>query len=225
MKFPHNPQSADTLAVLKADSLCFSYAGQAVFDNFSALIKPGVTLVTGGIGCGKTTLLRLLAGTLVPDAGQLYVNGMHLQSHAMAYRQQVFWTEPCTDTFDQHTALDYFELQRQTHGGFTQARLALIVEGLSLQPHLNKPLYMLSTGSKRKVWLTAAFASHAAVTLLDEPFAALDKASTDFVHGLFAEAASHCSRAWVIANHEAPDNVQLAHTINLGDCQCLIKAL
>lgn len=203
--------------MLRADGLHFSYAGQMVFDNFSSRVVPGVTLVTGGSGRGKSTLIRLLAGKLAPAAGQLCIHSISLQDNPQAYHRQVFWTEPSTDAFDQLTALDYFELQRQTHGGLKQARMAFIVAGLSLQPHLDKPLYMLSTGSRRKVWLAAAFASRAAVTLLDEPFAALDMASTQFVLGLLGNAATHPARAWVLAHHEAPDNVPLAGTIDLGD--------
>lgn len=226
MTLSHDPQNADQTAlcqntapastVLSADGLCLGYAGHVLFDNFSIRVMPGITLVTGGSGRGKSTLLRLLAGTLAPDAGQLHINGISLQNDPEAYRRQMFWTEPYTDAFDQITALDYFELQRRTHGGLTEARLAFIVDGLSLQPHLHKPLYMLSTGSRRKVWLTAAFASEAAMTLLDEPFAALDTVSTEFVLSLLENAATHPNRAWVLAHHEAPDNVPLAATIDLG---------
>ena len=209
--------AVNTSAVLEADSLHFSYDGQVVFDHFSARVVPGVTLLKGGSGRGKSTLLGLLAGTLAASKGHLSINGISLQHDTAAYRQQVLWTEPCTDAFDQLTALDYFELQRQTHGGFLQAPLAWIVNSLGLQPHLDKPLYRLSTGSRRKVWLTAAFASEAAVTLLDEPFAALDRPSIDCVSSLLENAATHTTRAWVLAHHEAPGNVQLAHTIDLGD--------
>lgn len=82
---------------------------------------------------------------------------------------------------------------------------------------MNKQLYMFSAGSKRKVWLAAAFASGAAVTLLDEPFAALDKASIGFVVELLEDAADHPERAWVIADYEAPGDVRLASVIDLGD--------
>ena len=203
--------------MLKADSLHFSYAGHGVFNDFSACVAPGVTLVTGGSGRGKSTLLRLLAGKLASAAGQLRIHGIRLQDDPEAYQRQVLWTEPYTDAFDPLTVLDYFELQRQTHGGLTQTRVAFIVAGLGLEPHLHKPLYMLSTGTKRKVWLTAAFASMAAVTLLDEPFAALDTTSIQFVLSLLEEAAAQPSRAWVLAHHEAPDNVPLAGTIDLGE--------
>lgn len=226
MKPPHDTPVAEQTAsdfkpttapaVLQADGLHFQYAGQALFANFSARVTPGVTLLCGGSGRGKSTLLRLLAGTLHLTAGKLYINGIHLRDEPAAYRQQVFLTEPRTDAFDQITATEYFELQRQNHGGFTESNLAAVVEGLSLGPHLGKPLYMLSTGSKRKVWLAAAFASGAAVTLLDEPFAALDTASTDFVLDMLESAAAHPTRAWVLADYEPPRKVPLAGTIDLG---------
>jgi ABC-type Mn2+/Zn2+ transport system ATPase subunit len=76
---------------------------------------------------------------------------------------------------------------------------------------------MLSTGTKRKVWLAAAFASGAAVTLLDEPFAALDKTSIGLVIALLQEAAQHPTRAWVVADYAPPQGVALALTIDLGD--------
>ena len=203
-------------AVLQAESLHFQYDSHTLFANFSASFMPGVTLVCGGSGCGKSTLLRLLAGALPLAAGQLHINRISLQDQSAAYRQQVFWIDPRADAFDQHTTLEYFELQRRTYGGFIQNQLAALVNGLGLAPHLSKPLYMLSTGSKRKVWLAAAFASGAAVTLLDEPFAALDTASREFVMKMLEDAATHPSRAWVLADHEAPGEVPLAGTIDLG---------
>jgi energy-coupling factor transporter ATP-binding protein EcfA2 len=95
--------------------------------------------------------------------------------------------------------------------------LATCVDGLALAPELNKQLFMLSTGSKRKVWLAAAFASGAALTLLDMPFAALDKASIRFVLALLEDAAADPARAFVVADYAAPAGVSLAGVIDLGD--------
>ncbi|OYU42303.1 MAG: ABC transporter, partial [Burkholderiales bacterium PBB4] len=66
-------------------------------------------------------------------------------------------------------------------------------------------------------WLGAAVASGASLTLLDEPFAALDKASIGCVLDFLTEAAGHRTRAWVVADYQAPAGVPLAHTIDLGD--------
>ncbi|OGB33705.1 MAG: ABC transporter [Burkholderiales bacterium RIFCSPLOWO2_12_FULL_61_40] len=204
-------------AVLQCDGLCFHYPQRTLFAGLSARIPPGVTLVRGGDGSGKTTLLRLLAGTLPAQAGALQANGVSLQSQPETYRQQVFWADPQSTVFDQASPLDYFKTVQRSHPRFDEALAHELAQGLSLAPHLDKPLYMLSTGSKRKVWLAAAFASGAAVTLLDDPFAALDKTSIAFVMELLHDAADHSSRAWLLAHYQAPGDVPLALTIDLGD--------
>jgi ABC-type cobalamin/Fe3+-siderophores transport system ATPase subunit len=76
-------------------------------------------------------------------------------------------------------------------------------------------MYMLTAGSKRKVWLSAAFAAGTPLTLIDQPFAALDAPSMRFLTELLQDAASHPSRAWVIADYEAPAGVELASIIDL----------
>ncbi|MEO8120882.1 MAG: ATP-binding cassette domain-containing protein [Rhodoferax sp.] len=210
------PPTLATPTILKGESLCFSYPQRALLTHLSVGIASGVTLVRGGDGSGKSTLLRLLAGELPAQAGTLQVNGVRLGDSAVAYRQQVFWADPRSEALDQTTAVDYFKSLYRLYPRFDDQLAGELAEGLALAPHLEKPLYMLSTGSKRKVWLAAAFASGAAVTLLDEPFAALDKASIGFVLELLAEAAEHPTRAWVIADYEAPGEVPLAAIIELG---------
>jgi heme exporter protein A len=212
----HSP-IATTPAVLQVEGLCFSYPQRELFANLSIRIPPGVTLVHGGDGTGKTTLMRLLAGELSAHAGQLQVNNVRLGDRLAVYRQQVFWADPRSSAFDQMTPADYFKSLHRLHPAFDPQVLGKLTAGLALTPHLDKPLFMLSTGSKRKVWLVAAFAAGAAVTLLDEPFAALDKASVSFVMRLLEDAASHPARAWVIAHYEAPGKVPLAAIIDLGD--------
>ncbi|MDO8248555.1 MAG: ATP-binding cassette domain-containing protein [Rhodoferax sp.] len=206
-----------TPAVLQGDGLCFSYPQRVLFAHLSVRIAPGVTLVRGDEGSGKTTLLRLLAGELPAQAGDLRVNDVTLREQPNAYRQQVFWADPRSEALDQTTPLDYFKSLHRRYPRFDDQLLGELTAGLSLTPHLGKPLYMLSTGSKRKVWLAAAFASGAAVTLLDEPFAALDKASIGFILDLLADAAEHPTRAWVVADYEAPGEVPLAAIIELGE--------
>ena len=207
-------------AILRVQGLRFAYPQQAaLFADWSARIPAGVSLVRGGESSGKTTLLRLLAGALPAQAGQLQIHGISLDAQPDVYRQHVFWADPRTDIHDQTTVLDYWSLLRARYASFDPGILGGLLEGLSLTEHQHKPLYMLSTGSKRKVWLAGAFASGAALTLLDEPFAALDTGSIRFVLQLLANEAAkhHPPRAWVVTHYEALGEVPLAGTINLGD--------
>jgi ABC-type multidrug transport system ATPase subunit len=202
-------------AVLHVEGLRFSYPQRALFSDWRAQIAPGVTFVRGDESTGKSTLLRLLAGALPAQAGQLQINGITLSQQPTAYAGQVFWAEPRSEVHDAITPLAYFETVRQRYPRFDSAMMHALIDGLSLTEHQHKPLYMLSPGSKRKVWLTAAFACGATVTLLDDPFAALDKVSIRHVIALLQQQALQATRVWVVAGYEVPDSVPLTGLIEL----------
>ncbi len=209
------------LVVLQADTLSFAYPQRPLLADLSLQAPPGLTWVRGGDGCGKTTLLRLLAGDLAADAGELRIHGVRLSGDGAAYRAQVFWMDPRTAALDQISARDYFASLPPRYPQWDAQALDDAVQGLSLAQHIDKPMYMLSTGSKRKVWLAAAWAAGAAVTLLDDPFAALDKPSIAYVLQLLRSASQHATRAWVVAHYELPADGQgslpLAVQVDLGD--------
>ncbi len=191
--------------LLRAEHLRFAWPGGApLFDGLSFALGPGLTWVVGDDGCGKSTLLSLLAGAQAPLGGRLWAAGHWLHDDPAAYRRQVFWIDPPTEAHDALPAAGYLEGLSAHWPRLSEAALADAVDGFGLAEHLHKPLYMLSTGSRRKVWLTAALAAGAPVTLIDQPFAALDTPSARFLSGCLADLAGHPSRAWVVADHEAP---------------------
>ena len=206
--------------ILKGEGLAFSHPRQPappLFDKLSVVLPPGVTWLCGDEGSGKTTLLQLLAGALpanVPQ-GQLRIKGISLAENRPAYLQQVAWLDPRDAALDAQTARQVFAMLAQSHPGCDLDALQAHIAGLGLAPHLDKALYMLSTGTRRKVLLAAALAAHAAVTLLDQPFKALDRPSIGYLLEVLAEAARHPGRAWVVADYEAPPGVVLAEVIEL----------
>lgn len=202
--------------ILEVEQLHFGYPQRPLFQGLSLQAPPGVTLVRGGDGCGKTSLLRLLAGQLPSLQGCIRLNGVALATDRSAYLQQVFWQNPSSADFDAITAQQYWASQRDAYPMWSDAVLAQLTLGLSLQPHMDKPLYMLSTGSKRKVWIAAALASGAALTLLDDPLAALDKASIGFVLAHLRAAALAAQRIYVVAHYQPLEDVPLAATVDLS---------
>jgi ABC-type multidrug transport system ATPase subunit len=204
-------------AVLTVQGLNFSYPGHPLFINFSARIPSGVTFIQGGDGRGKTSLVRLLAGDLPLASGNLQLRLLDKQEAPQAYRDRVFWIDPRTEANDALSPRNYFEKIKAKYAEFDAQALEALIQGLSLDDHVDKSLYMLSTGSKRKVWIAAAIASGAEVILIDDPFAALDKPSIRFITQLLQDASKKSTRAWIISGYEAPEGVNLAQFIDLGD--------
>ena len=162
-------------------------------------------------------MVRLLASSLHADSGHLQLKGLILAEAPQAYRDHVFWIDPRTEVMDALSPRAYFETIKAKFPGFSVNSLDALITGLSLDEHVDKSLYMLSTGSKRKVWIAAAIASGAELILIDDPFAALDKPSIRFITQLLQEASKQSTRAWVISGYEAPEGVNLAQLIDLGD--------
>lgn len=203
--------------VLKAEGLVFSHAGQPLlFDHLSFALPAGVTWLGGDEGSGKTTLLRLLAGDLPASAvqGRLDLRGIGLDAPA-SYRRQVAWLDPRDDTRNTQTARTIFAAMAEQHTGWNPEALQGHIAGLSLAPHLDKALYMLSTGTRRKVLMAAVLAASAPLTLLDQPFMALDRPSIDYLLGWLADAGRHAGRAWVLADYQAPPGIALASILEL----------
>lgn len=172
--------------------------------NLSFTWPAGVSWVCGDEGQGKTTLLRLLAGDMPPTAGQVTTP-----------EGGVFWTDLQSPEHDATTVHHCWDVLRTGHPLWNDDVLNDLADALNMNEHLDKPLYMLSAGSRRKVMVIAALASGAAVTLLDQPFAALDFGSIRVIKEFLHEAAEHPSRAWIVADYTAPDDVPLASVLNL----------
>lgn len=144
-------------------------------------LPPGLVAITGDEGTGKTTLLRAIARE-VPSA---------------------LWLDPALPGREQQLPQQVWEALRPSCPHWQPALQEDLVEALGLQGHLAKQLFMLSTGSRRKVALVGLLASGAAVTCLDQPYAALDKASIAAVRGFLADMADHEHRTWVVADYVA----------------------
>ncbi len=204
------------LPLVQATGLGFTHPGTPVFAGLDFRIVPGLSLLRGGDGRGKTTLLRVLAGTLQPTAGRLQ----------RAPGATVFHATLADPALDAVVAQDWLAAQAAAHPDWNAGLAAALQDAFALGAHLAKPLCMLSTGSRRKLGLVAAAASGATLTLLDTPYGGLDAPSGRVLSQLLAEAAEGAQgrqgrqRAWVLADHGLPpalDGVRLAALVDLGD--------
>src|SRR6478736_487319 len=142
-------------SILDIDDLSFAYPGQRpIASNWSASVGAGVTLLFGDEGSGKSTVLRMLAARQ-PASGRLTLAGARLDATPDAYKRNVFFVDSQTDAFDQLTPVECILALADGDAHFSEKSWQALVDGFALAPHLGKRMYMLSTGSRRKVWLAA----------------------------------------------------------------------
>jgi ABC-type multidrug transport system ATPase subunit len=165
-----------------------------------------VSWICGDEGTGKTILLRLIARDVKPTSGQVVSPEGH-----------VFWVDLQDATHDTTTVQACWDALRTRWPNWNESLLQDLAQELDMQQHVDKRLHMLSAGSRRKVMVIAALASGATVTLLDQPFAALDFASIRIIKEFLQEAAEHPSRAWIVADYTAPADVPVASILNLDE--------
>lgn len=194
--------------LLQTHALSGGPADDAVIRQLSFTWSAGLHWVCGDEGCGKTSLMRLLSGDLQPLGGtvQMPPGG-------------VFWADLKGPEHDQ-TSVQACWAQLQTRcPQWNSTLLQDLSEALDMERHQHKPLYMLSTGSRRKVMLIAALASGATVTLLDQPFVSLDQNSIKTIKAFLRDASESSDRAWIVADYEVPDNFPLASVLSLSSAQ------
>lgn len=197
--------------LISAKGLALSYPGMDVFKDLSFELQPGLTLIRGGDGRGKTGLLQILAGARGPASGTLHRPTL-----------TVHWLDPQDDRDELVVAAQWLHQRRASFADWDEAAAQRCVDEFGLADHLHKGLFMLSTGTRRKLGLVAAFACGAQLVLLDTPFAALDAKSCEVLATRLVEMARDAARAqrfWVIADYERPERVTaeaLAGVVDLG---------
>jgi ABC-type multidrug transport system ATPase subunit len=166
-------------------------------------LPAGLVAVVGDEGTGKTRLLRELVGQAqeTPSPGP---------------DRDAVWLDLGLPGLDDRRPPGVWDDLRTRHPRWNAALQQELVLALGLQPHLEKTLSMLSTGSRRKVALTGLLAAGATVTCLDQPYAALDMASIRVIREFLHANADHPARTWVVADYEADENLPWRRIIQLG---------
>jgi ABC-type transport system involved in cytochrome c biogenesis ATPase subunit len=207
--------------VVAAQALGFGHPGLPLWEGASHTWRAGLNLVRGGEGCGKTSLLQALAGQLRLRSGRF--------DHPWTQGRppSLFWKDPRAALAQdecRRPALEWVQSQAASHPGWDASAWQAHVQGLGLAPHLSKPLLALSTGSLRKLWMAAGWACGSELLLIDEPLAALDRASMDHVQHTLAgmnwagqRRAGTAPRCVIVAHWDAMQGVAWDDILDLPE--------
>lgn len=171
-------------ASLRVDALQVSLGGRPVLRGVSLALQPGWTAIVGPNGGGKSTLLRVMAGLLAPEAGAVVLDGQALSDFsARARGQRIAWLaqhEP-GESSGELTVRDVVQLGRLPHlglfaapGPHDAAAVDAALDATESTAWQCRRLHELSGGERQRVLLARALAVGAPVLLLDEPTTHLD---------------------------------------------------
>ncbi len=168
-----------TTPVLTCTNLCKRYTknGHAVLQNFNCSIPSGkIVGLLGPNGCGKSTLMKLISGLLVPDAGEIYVCGERASEKTNALISYLPERTYFNSWMRVEELIAYFkEFYEDFDASLAEKMLA------DQQIALTSRLKTLSKGMKEKVQLIMVMARRARLYLLDEPIAGVDPAARDYI--------------------------------------------
>jgi putative spermidine/putrescine transport system ATP-binding protein len=177
---------------LKVESISVAYGANSlpVLDGVSLDVQRGeMVALLGSSGCGKTTLLRSIAGFVKPNAGRIVVDGRDITAlppearhTAMMFQSYALWPH-----MDVAANIGYGLRMRGANKARIAERVAEMLKLLQLEGFESRSVGSLSGGQRQRVAMGRALAVDPVVLLLDEPMSNLDyKVRLDLRHELRA---------------------------------------
>lgn len=201
------------------DRVTFGYPGsKPIIQDFTLEVEPGsFTVIVGASGCGKTTLLNLVAGFLSPVAGSVIVGGSAITGPGPD-RAVVFQGD--SSLLGWRTVEDNVAFGLEIQGMKKADRLARAhraLETVGLLADRTKYPRELSGGMKQRVQIARALVSDAPILLMDEPFGALDAITRGSLQGEISRIWEQDRRTVVFITHD------ISEAITLGDRICVMR--
>ncbi|MGC4173895.1 ABC transporter ATP-binding protein [Demequina sp.] len=166
---------------------------KAVSDATLTVPQGSVTALIGPNGCGKTTLMLMLAGLLRSDGGSISVAGLDPVHDSAGVRNAIGWMPDQLGSWDNLTCLQTLTLMGRAYGErkeFARQRGLGLLQLVHLSEFADRPARVLSRGQKQRLSLARALVHDPQVLLLDEPANGLDPRSRIELRQLVRELAA-----------------------------------
>jgi NitT/TauT family transport system ATP-binding protein len=186
-----------------------------IYDNFDLDIPRGELIsVFGPNGCGKSTLINMVAGLIPVDAGQILFDGQTIDEIKFGYvfqnyREALF---PWMRAFDN---IAYPLKMMQVSPAERRARTEKLVAHLGVKLDLNLYPYQMSGGQQQLVSIMRALVVEPEILFLDEPFSALDYEMTLFMREQLQRLFMETGTTTVLVSHDLEEAVYLADRVLL----------
>lgn len=171
--------------MLCAEHLIKRFGSVTAVNGVSLTVSPGeVVGLLGPNGAGKTTTLRMLAGILPPDEGRVRVGNLDISEAPLEAKQRIGFLSGDTQLYRRMSTIEvlrYFGRLYDMPEQRLNTRIEELSAALDLAPFAGRMCGSLSSGQKQRANIARAFLHEPGVLILDEPTAALDVVSGQFI--------------------------------------------
>ncbi len=199
---------------LAVDRITHAYAGAPAVSDVSFSIAPGsISAILGPSGCGKSTMLRIIAGLIRPGSGTIRIGGRDVSATPARERRVGM-------VFQNYALFPHMTVRENIGYGLSslarnerEARVAQLLSLVRLANFGDRLPRQLSGGQQQRVAVARALAPRPAILLLDEPFAALDRALRADMQFEFVRLQRELGITTILVTHDQEEAQAVADTL------------
>ena len=199
-------------------------------DHVSVDIRPGEIFgLLGRNGAGKTTTLKMISGLVKPTSGEVYVDGMNVETKRLKVLRNIGvvleGTRTCIWPLTPLENLSYFGNLRDVKGSVLRERSKELLDFIGLTDKMNVEVRRLSRGQKQRLAICIALITDPPVLLLDEPTTGLDVQSSRAIKDKVVEMTRQRGKCVLVTTHdmntaqELCDRIGIVHDGKLAACK------
>ena len=196
-------------------NLSKSYKTKKAVNNISFKIDENeIVGLLGPNGCGKTTTIGMILGLLKPTSGQVLINGKNIENNKISILHKMNFISPYIELPKKLTVKQNLIVYGKLYNiKNLNERINFLSEKLRLGDLLDKITGELSSGQKNRVSLAKALINDPTVLLLDEPTAALDPETADFIRTFLEKYKEEKKISVLLASHNMDEVKRLCNSV------------
>lgn len=173
--------------------------------DFSYQFDNKVYGILGESGCGKTTLLRTIAGLTKPLSGEVLVDGVKISK---PHKSGIYMLHQNYTSFDWLTCIDNVLIAKKIQGYVTEEdinKAKHMLDAVKLGEHITKYPRQLSGGMRQRLALARTLFINPKIILMDEPLSALDSKTRSEMQDLILSIHKHTKNTILMVTHSTEE--------------------